>query len=99
MIIGGIAWVLTKEYFEEKEVHAWVECKNQLSTVKRQQMQKLISSAEDVKAHPDAKWKPDVLMYVSATGFDADALNFAMEYSIECYVPKENGRGFEQVDY
>ena len=60
LVLGGIAWFAAKSYFENAEEHAWVECKNQLGTVKRQQMQKLISAVQDVKDNGSgAKWTPD----------------------------------------
>jgi hypothetical protein len=94
--IGAAAYYFAQKHFESN-THAWVECKNQLGTVKRQQMQKFISSVEDVRANSNARWKPDEVMYVAVTGFDEDALNFAEAHNVQCYVPTKDGKGFEEV--
>jgi len=73
------------------KVHTWVECKNQKSNVKRHQIQKLISSVEDVRALDEPKWRPKNVLLVAATDFDPDALNFAREYQVICYRRSDDG--------
>lgn len=76
--------------------HAWVECKDQRGNVKRAQVQKLIATVEAVRNNSQAKWKPDVVILVSGTDFDADAPNFAREHRFTCY--RRPGNGFEKVE-
>lgn len=84
-VLFGIGLWAGKYYYDQKEIHVWAECKNQAGNVKRAQMQKLISSLEDVQANDNAKWKPNKVMFVSGSDFDSDALNFAQEKEITCY--------------
>jgi len=95
LIVAALALVLSYVGKRRSIIYAWVECKDTKSNIKRAQVQKLISSAEDVRQNKDAKWKPTVLMMVSGSDFDADALNFADEYGIECF--RRSGKGFEEV--
>ena len=87
LLIVGIAGAVTGIYGRTRfRTDAWVECKNQKTNVKRHQIQKVISSVEDVRAVDNPKWKPDRVIMVSGTDFDADALNFAREFGVVCYV-------------
>jgi hypothetical protein len=86
-VIGGF-WGKSKT-----KVHAWVECKNQKCNVKRHQIQKLMSSIEDVRALDEPKWCPKHVFLVPATDFDPDALNFARGYDVTCY--RKTSDGFE----
>jgi hypothetical protein len=88
-LIGGL-WGRSRT-----KVHAWVECKDQTANVKRHQIQKLISSVEDVRALEEPKWQPKRVFLVSGTDFDPDALNFAREYEVMCY--RRTRDGFELV--
>ena len=96
LVILCVVGLLLGLYGRSKtKVHAWVECKNQKSNVKRHQIQKLISSVEDVRALEEPKWQPKRVLFVSGTDFDADALNFAREYAVTCY--RRKPEGFELV--
>ena len=91
-IIGVIGFFLGLYGKSKTMVHAWVECKNQKSNVKRHQIQKVISSVEDVRAlEEEAKWQPKRVLFVSGADFDHDALNFAREYDVTCYRRKSEG--------
>jgi hypothetical protein len=81
---------------ERAITYAWVECKDTRTNVKRAQVQKLAASVEDVEDNGDAKWKPDVVMLVSGSDFDADALNFCREHDFVCY--RRSNKGFEIVE-
>ena len=84
-ILGVIGFFLGLYGKSKTKVHAWVECKNQKPNVKRHQIQKVISSVEDVRALEEAKWQPKQVIFVSGTDFDSDALHFAREYGVTCY--------------
>jgi hypothetical protein len=64
----------------------WIECKNLSTNVKRSHITKLHATVNDVRAYDGAKWKPDEVWVVTNNGFDQDALSFAREYNISCYV-------------
>lgn len=68
--------------------HVWVECKNRKSTIKRTDINKLVGAAEDVRAlRANAKWVPDELWFASKqSAYDQDALNFAREKGVRCFV-------------
>ncbi len=94
-IVGALAIVLAYAGKRQSEVFAWVECKDRQSNVKRAQVQKLISSSEDVIENEGAKWKPSILIMVSGSDFDEDALNFAEEHDIQCF--RRKGKSFEEI--
>jgi len=94
-ILGIFGLILGLLGRSKTKVHAWVECKNQKSNVKRHQIQKLISSVKDVRDLEEPKWQPKRVLFVSGTDFDADALNFAREYGVTCY--RRKPEGFELV--
>lgn len=97
LLIFGIAGFLLGYMGKQRSTtHAWVECKDQRGNVKRAQVQKLAAAVQDVRDNREAKWKPDVVIVVSGTDFDADALNFAKEYRFVCYRRLENG--FKRVE-
>lgn len=76
--------------------YAWVECKDTRSNVKRAQVQKLAAAVKDVEDNRDAKWRPDVVVLVAGSDFDADALNFAHEHNFACY--RRSDGGFDRVE-
>ena len=96
LVVGSAAVVIAYLGKRRATRFAWVECKDTISNVKRAQIQKLISSVKDVRDSEDAKWKPDVVIMVAGSDFDADALNFAREDNIVCY--RRSGDFFEEVE-
>lgn len=65
------------------ETHVWIECKDRKSTIKRDDVNKLAKTIEQVR-RGDAKWKPDRVVFVSSSRFDQDAEAFARDSNIEC---------------
>ena len=97
LLVIGVAGFAIGLYGKKKsKIDVWVECKNQKTNVKRHQIQKLISSVQDVRDLEEHKWNPKEVIMVSGTDFDADALNFAKEYDVSCYRKTETG--FEEVN-
>ena len=92
--IGG--FVLGYNGKRKAMTYAWVECKDMRSNVKRAHVQKLAAAVDDAEQSRDAKWKPDTVILVSGTDFDADAINFAREHGFLCY--RRSRSGFEQVE-
>lgn len=95
-IVGIAALLLAYAGKRKITMYAWVECKDTKTNVKRASVQKLAMSVQDVRDNITAKWKPDVVILVSGTDFDADALNFAREHRFICY--RRSGSTFEEVD-
>ena len=95
LLIGAIATVLGFQGKHRAVTHAWVECKDTKTRVKREQVQKLASSVEDVCADSTGKWKPDLVVLVAGSGFDPDALNFAREHDFITY--QRDGEEFKLV--
>ena len=94
-LIGAIATVLGFQGKHRAVTHAWVECKDTKTNVKRAQVQKLASSVKDVRDDPSAKWKPDLVVLVAGSDFDADALNFARQHDFVTY--RRDGEEFKLV--
>jgi hypothetical protein len=95
VILGAIATVLGFQGKRRSVTRAWVECKDTKTRVKREQVQKLASSVEDVCADSAGKWKPDRVVLVAGSGFDPDALNFAREHGFVTY--QRDGDEFKLV--
>jgi len=86
LIVGAVAWIVAYVGKWATATHVWVECKNRRGRVKRDDINKLHIAVEDAKEFEEAKWRPDEVWLVSTTEFDQDALNFADEHGIRCYV-------------
>lgn len=95
LLLGALGFVLGYLGRQRYAVHAWVECKAHQGTVRREHVQKLILSVDDVRKREDNGWSPDEVILVSENGFDVDAVNFARAYDIRCY--RRLGKGFERV--
>lgn len=65
--------------------HVWVECKNRGARIKRDDINKLHVTVEDVRAFDKAAWKPTEVWFVSTSEYDQDALTFAAERRIVCF--------------
>ncbi len=78
-----------------RRIHVWVECKT--TRVKRVSVMKLVEAARDVKEawkKDIEKWHPDILMLVSSSGFDVDAVELANRYRVYCVLAKNSGFEF-----
>jgi hypothetical protein len=63
--------------------------------VKGAQVQKLAAAVADAKASQETPCKPTVVMVVSGTDFDDDALNVARQQRSVCYW--RSGEGLQKV--
>ena len=91
-----IAAVIISSVIANSPTHVWAEAKDRGATIKRTDVLKLANAAADVRACGSANWHPDELWFVSRNGFDLDALNFAREHQVKCFVAGK--RGFKRVD-
>ena len=75
----------------------WIECKFKSgnSSVKRDEVIKLINAAQDVSRYADKVASPDLycngLMFASNVRFDEDAINYANKFDVLC-VQYESGQ-------
>ena len=96
LIIIGVSGIILGYWGNKKQTkHAWVECKNLSTNVKRDHIFKLNSAVKDVMKSNNKTWKPDIVIMVSGKGFDIDALNFARSHNIVCY--KQEGKKFKKI--
>lgn len=80
----------------KNEEYAFVECKDWAKNVPRKELAFYIEKIRDVKDSQEAKYKPEQFYYVAKKGFTQDALSYAEESNIKCYVKK--GDSFEAVN-
>jgi hypothetical protein len=85
-ITAVVSWIVAYVGQVSTQTHVWVECKNQRGAVKREDVNKLHTSVEDVRALRGAKWKPDEVWLASTTKLDQDALNIAAHHGIRCFL-------------
>jgi hypothetical protein len=95
VIMAFVAFVAGYVGKKKATTHAWVECKDRKTSVKRADIEKLRGAVQDVQKNPRAPWKPNDVIMVSGSGFDHDAISLARTYGIVCY--QRNGAGFERV--
>jgi hypothetical protein len=69
----------------QREQHVWVECKNLKGNVNRDQVNKVATTVALARQSQCAPWKPDLVLFFSATDYDRDALYFARRNGIACY--------------
>lgn len=96
LIFGLAGFVLGMIGKKNQVTHAWVECKEHKTKVKRHHVVKLKEAISDVRKVESPKWRPSEVIMVSKSGFDADAKNFADEYDITLY--KRSGNSFDQLN-
>lgn len=84
-LLGLVAAIVGRVGRNRTTLHAWVECKNRQTRVKRADIEKLQGAVRDVRENPGADWKPARVMMVSGSGFDVDALAIARTHGIECW--------------
>jgi hypothetical protein len=95
LLVGIAAFVVGVLGQRKTSRHAWAECKNRRTTVKRADVEKLQGAVRDVRENRRADWKPQRVLIVSGGGFDTDAIGIARSYGIECY--ERTDRGFQRV--
>lgn len=79
------AWAEKKRIIGSKRIDIWVECKALKTTVKRTHVFNFLEKARDLRDAFDdniEEWFADILMIVSTSGFDHDAIKFADDYGI-----------------
>jgi len=78
-----------KRLLRRRPIDVWVECKT--TRVRRTDVVKLVESARDVRAACEdgiEEWYPDMLVIVSESGFDVDAIMRANESKVYCILAK-----------
>jgi len=73
----------------------WIECKDRDSSVTRLDVLKLADAVDDVR-NGRALWVPTEAWLVSSSRFDRDAVAFARERDVRCWL--ETPQGFVEVE-
>lgn len=95
LLASIVCLVLSFLLREQREQHLWVECKNLKGNVNRDQINKVVMTVNLARQSQNVPWKPDVVLFFSATDYDRDALYFAKRNHITCY--RKVKSGFKQV--
>ncbi len=66
--------------------HIWVECKDRKTPVNRSDIFKLRCTIEKVRAEATNTWAPHDVWFASTVRFTQDALTFAKESRIRCFL-------------
>lgn len=77
--------------------NAWVECKNLKGKVNINQVDKSIREFKDYKNSGNKEYKFEEHYFVSSSGFVENALKYAIENNIKCYV--KDGATFKHIGY
>lgn len=88
-LIGAAGFAVALVARKKTLRHIWVECKDRKSTVKRDDINKLVAAANDVREFESADWKPTELWF-AARQYDVDALNFAHKHGVRCFEAVED---------
>ena len=84
-LLGVGCFALSFYVKSRKEQHVWVECKNLKGNVNRDQINKVVMTVSIARQSQSVAWKPDLVLFFSATDYDKDALYFARRNGIACY--------------
>jgi len=85
-LLGAIGIVVGSMGKTRHTRHVWVECKDRKTSIKRTDINKLASSVEDVRGKENPDWAPDDVWFASTSRYDQDALAFAGEHGIRCFL-------------
>jgi len=96
-IVGLFLFALAFFLKLKNEKYTFVECKDWAKNVPRKEMSFFIDKIKDIKDSQEAKYKPERFYYVAKKGFTQDALSYAEESNIKCYVKKDDS--FELVKF
>ncbi|PKP58127.1 MAG: hypothetical protein CVT88_07860 [Candidatus Altiarchaeales archaeon HGW-Altiarchaeales-1] len=92
----GIRGILLKDTND-----IWIECKNRESSIKRTDIMKLVSAAEDVEAAFEEGREDfylEKLVFVSVSKYDSDALSYAEEKNVACFQYKNEKVPFKLLN-
>jgi hypothetical protein len=84
-VIGLVGFTIVTIAFAVEQNHIWIECKSGEGTVRRDVVWKLSTQVTDVREER-AAWIPKEAWLVARSQFDVDALRFARDHGIRCFV-------------
>lgn len=93
LLVTAAASVASYALFRPR--HFWVECKSGDTNVRRDVVWKLVMQVVDARELRQ-DWYPSEVWLVSRAGFDVDAIKFARESKIRCFI-EERGTFREVV--
>jgi hypothetical protein len=94
-VIGTVIYGLLGKKFDDK--YTWVECKNRTKIIDLRMVRDFYNEVQDYNSSKDKKYAISKLIFVSASGFVDNALQFAVQKDIECY--KLEGNKFKKIEY
>lgn len=77
--------------------YTWVECKDRTKTTDIRMVRDFYNSVQDFNNSKDKKYSISKMIFVSASGFVDNALQFASDKRIECYRLIDNS--FQKIKY
>lgn len=93
--VGGIIYVELSKKLNDK--YTWVECKNRKNATDLRTVRDFYNVVQDYNNSKDKKISISKMIFVSASGFVDNALQFAVSKNIDCY--KLNDKSFEKIEY
>jgi hypothetical protein len=103
VVLVASTWISLLLFAESKlERHVWVECKDRVENVKRDDIVKLKEARKEVmdyfvavKAGRGRGWRPDELWFVTSADYDQDALRHARDQGVRCF--RKTGGSFAEI--
>ncbi len=95
IIVFGIIYADISKKLVDK--YTWVECKCRKTTSDIRIVRDFYNAVQDYNNSKDKKYSISKMIFVSASGFVDNALQYASEKGIECYCLSENK--FQKVEY
>jgi len=84
---GGICYIMLNEIFNKENI--WVECRNIESKIDIEQANLMLTKIREYKESEDTKYKFKEFVFVSANGFNDNALELLIDNKVNCYIKKE----------
>ena len=87
-VLGVLSVALLAVFFADPR-HVWIECKSGEGSIKRDVVWKLVGQVDDVRrfaGQGGGAWYPSEVWLVARGAFDVDALAFAREAGVRCFV-------------
>jgi hypothetical protein len=94
LVLSGLALIIATNYTIE---YAWVECKNWKDKVPIKEVEKMLFEFNSHNHSKDKRFVFRHKYFVSANGFVDNALTYAIDNKIMCYICNDNK--FEFVDW
>lgn len=95
LIAGAVVYSLLSQKLDNK--YTWVECKNHAEHIGIKIVRDFYHEVQDHNNSQDKKITVHKMIFVVASGFVDNALQFASEKGIDCYI--KDGESFKKIIY